>query len=90
MENTPADKGVEELSLMLMYLLRMSETIPGLDEPHTYAWKGYEWTTMDELEKQGFIGQSRKMVHFTDEGIDRARELLARYGIDDWAPVPKK
>ena len=88
MENTTPEQGIEDLALMLMYLCRMKENVPGLDKPVWYAWKGYEWETMEELEKNGMIGQSRKMVTFTDDGIEKARELLAKYGISDWPPIP--
>jgi hypothetical protein len=43
------------------------------------AWKGFDWDAMDRLHQQDFITDPRgkaKSVVFTEEGLERARDLL--------------
>ncbi len=43
------------------------------------AWKGFDWAAMDRLHQQGFISDPRgkaKSVVFTEEGLERAKQLL--------------
>jgi hypothetical protein len=45
------------------------------------AWKGFDWGAMDRLHQQGYISDPRgkaKSVVFTEEGLDRAKELLEK------------
>lgn len=51
------------------------------------ASKGYPFEAMDELEEYRFINQGShrsKSVHIYDEGLEKARALLEKYGIEDW------
>jgi Domain of unknown function (DUF6429) len=44
------------------------------------AWKGFDWDAMDRLFEKGYITDPRgkaKSVIFTDEGLQRAEQLLA-------------
>jgi hypothetical protein len=43
------------------------------------AWKGFDWDAMDRLHQQGYISDPRgkaKSVVFTEEGLERSRNLL--------------
>ena len=44
------------------------------------AWKSFDWDAMDRLHEKGYISnpQSKaKSVVFTEEGLERAKRLLA-------------
>ncbi|HEY2414468.1 MAG TPA: DUF6429 family protein [Pirellulaceae bacterium] len=44
------------------------------------AWKGFDWDAMDRLYEKGYITDPRgktKSVVFTEEGQQRAEELLS-------------
>ena len=43
------------------------------------AWKSFDWEAMERLHEQGYISDPRrkaKSVVFTDEGLQRADQLL--------------
>lgn len=43
------------------------------------AWKGFDWEAMNRLHEQGMISDPRskaKSVVFTEEGMERAKQLL--------------
>ena len=43
------------------------------------AWKGFDWDAMNRLHERGYISdpQSKtKSVVFTEEGLDRSKQLL--------------
>jgi len=43
------------------------------------TWKSFDWDTMDRLHAKGFISdpaRKAKSVVFTDEGLQRSRELF--------------
>ena len=45
------------------------------------AWKGFDWDAVDRLFEKGFIGDPRskaKSIVFTEEGLERSRELFDR------------
>ena len=45
------------------------------------AWKGFDWEAMHRLHEQGYITDPRgkaKSVVFTEEGLERAKELLEK------------
>ncbi len=64
---------------MLMYLTSRVE------KPYSvrWCWKGYDFDVLDQLAAQDLISDSKraKSVYFTEEGEQRARDLLARYNI---------
>lgn len=80
MEKTKAEDAMEELTLALMYLSRMKNP----KEPFYTVWKNYDFSTIDKLDEEGYIGQSRKMAVFREEGLERARKILEKYNISDW------
>ncbi|MEG0461409.1 DUF6429 family protein [Gordonibacter sp.] len=72
---------VEDPTLMMLHLTSFSEKTS--DFLIRKAWKGYDFDTLDDLDDQGYLfGSNRsKSVTLTDEGIQRAEELLEQYGI---------
>lgn len=57
----------------ILALLRL-----GLHAEHR-AWKGFDWDSMERLHEKGFISDpvgKAKSVWFTDEGLERAEQLL--------------
>ncbi|MBR3476405.1 MAG: hypothetical protein IKH39_04520 [Candidatus Methanomethylophilaceae archaeon] len=82
MEN--AETAVEELTFVLLYLTRMKEEHGGY-----ISWKGYDFPTLDRLEEKGLICQRKnktraKSVHIPEESVAKAKELLKKYGVEDW------
>lgn len=77
------EQTLEDLALMMLYLTRFSDT-PGL-EPRR-AWKNYDWATMDRLKERAMIdvaNYANKSVMLTDEGLEKAQDLLRQYKIED-------
>ena len=79
-----AKTAVEELTFLLLYLTRMKEKYGGYS-----SWKGYDFPTLDRLEEKGLILQGRnktrtKSVFIPEESVAKAKELLEKYGVDDW------
>ena len=89
MSKNNTKEAIKELTLMLLYLTKFSVS-EGFDGTKEYSsWKGYNFDTLDELEREEFIYQGRnpgrrKSIIFNDEGIEEAKKLLVKYGIDDW------
>ncbi|RDU23861.1 transposase [Anaerosacchariphilus polymeriproducens] len=86
MERTSAKEAVKELTLALMYLTRFSIQDRSCASENN-AWKGYPFKVLDELEEEGMINQGShrsKSVHIYDVGLEQARGLLEKYGIEDW------
>lgn len=51
------------------------------------AWKGYNFSTINELDDEDYIRQGSycsKSVAITEKGIGLAQELLNKYNIEDW------
>ncbi len=90
MEKTKAEDAVKELTLALMYLCRFTDrrrSAPGEEE--FFAWKGYNYDAMNTLENEELIWQGKspsrnKSVLLTAGGVAKAREILEKYGIEDW------
>jgi hypothetical protein len=74
-------KAAKDLTLMLLYLNSWEEK--GLD--YRRAWKGYDFDTLNELSDDGLImdGRRSKSVGISEEGIERALQLLREYGMED-------
>ena len=74
------ERVLEELSLMLMYLTRFRER----KEEFWRAWKGYDFGVLDNLQKNEYISFSykAKSVYLEEKGIEKARELMQKYGIE--------
>lgn len=74
--------------MALIYLSRFSEKNKFFYKTDYYAWKGYDFDVLNELDYKDFIRQCNclsrtKSVYITDDGINYAKEILAKYGIDE-------
>ena len=83
------NQAIEELTLMLLYLSKFSETDRFSDGRDYYAWKGYAFSILNELDEKDYIRQGShpswsKSVYITPNGLEHARELLKKYHIADW------
>lgn len=89
MKWTKAEEAMQELTMMLMYLSRFTDGEKFAEAKDFYAWKGYNFDILNELDNNDYIRQGKhpsrsKSVYITDTGIEKARELLNTYSIDDW------
>ena len=73
------DDVVHDLTLVLMFLTSWTERPGELRR----CWKGYDFDVLNALVEQGLISSSRgaKSAYLTDEGVARARQLLAQFDI---------
>lgn len=73
---------IDELTLLLLYLTSFPEDY-GLGETQR-SWKGYSFESLNELRDSHYIvGSNRaKSVYFTEEGIQKAKELMKKYNIE--------
>ncbi|QSZ28015.1 transposase [Aceticella autotrophica] len=74
---------IKELTLILLYLTSWEEKI--LDIKYHRSWKGYDFDILDELADDDLISKEHrsKSVAITDAGINKAKELLKKYKIED-------
>lgn len=84
MKKKTREQAIEELSLMLIYLTRFQDS----NEFCRYlenSWKGYDFDTLEELEKKDLLYQPKrsKCVYLSEEGKEKARQLLAEYHLAD-------
>ena len=89
MSNTPANQAMKELTMVLMYLSRFTKSRQRCDSNDFFAWKGYDFDIIGELDNEDLIRQSShpshaKSVYLTESGMDYARKLMEKYGIQDW------
>ena len=78
------EQAIEELTLMLIYLTRFQDN----NEFCRYlenSWKGYDHEALSALEQAELLYAPRKnaCVYLTEDGKQRARELLAEYHLAD-------
>jgi hypothetical protein len=75
----PREQAIEDLTVALMLLTSWTER-PG--ELRRF-WKNYDFDILNGLAEQGLIMDSRraKSAYLTDEGVERARRVLAGFGI---------
>lgn len=85
-----AEQAIEELTLMLLYLSRfVDRDTPPLNGKTMYlSWKGYDFGILNKLNEKDFLRQGNnpsrsKSVYITDDGIQRAKNLMKEYGIED-------
>ncbi|MHB9307192.1 DUF6429 family protein [Fusobacterium polymorphum] len=86
-EKTETKKAIKELTLLLMYLNRFTDEKDFKTAKNFYAWKGYNFDTINELDNEDFIYQGKyrsKSVYITEKGIKEAKELLEKYKIKDY------
>ena len=72
------DKIAHDLTLMLIYLSSWEEGPFKVRR----AWKGFRFEILDQLAAEGFVSDSKraKSLYLTEEGVQQARELLAKHG----------
>ncbi|MBQ6334588.1 MAG: hypothetical protein IJI46_05935 [Erysipelotrichaceae bacterium] len=73
---------IDELTLILLYLNSFKDD----DFDNRRSWKGYAFSSLNELEEKGFISQGShrsKSVYLTKEGIEKAKELLSQLGFEE-------
>ncbi|KDE68609.1 hypothetical protein FUSO6_08525 [Fusobacterium necrophorum DAB] len=72
----------KELTLLLMYLNRFTDSRRSDTNLEFYAWKGYDFNVLDKLDEEDYIRQGShrsKSAYLTKEGIKKAQELLEKY-----------
>jgi len=69
---------IKELTLLLIYLTSWQEDV-GFKKVQR-SWKGYPFEVLDEL-NEGYIDGNKhaKSVYLTEEGLDKAKELMEKY-----------
>ena len=94
MEKINAEKAMQELTMMLIYLCHFTQGDRFTDIKDFYSWKGYNFDILNKLSDSDYIRQGErpsrsKSVYITDSGIEQAKELLNKYGIEDWKQEQK-
>lgn len=94
MEKINTEKAMQELTMMLIYLSRFTQGDRFTDTKDFYSWKGYNFDILNKLSDFDYIRQGdrpsrSKSVYITDSGIEQAKELLNKYGIEDWKQEQK-
>lgn len=87
--STGAKEAMKELTMMLIYLSCFTQGEKFNEATDFYAWKGYDFDVLNELDDADYIRQGNhpsrsKSVYITDNGKAQAQELLSKYGIADW------
>ena len=62
MDNVNAKKAVRELTMMLIYLTRLTNEKDFQTAKDYFAWKSYDWDTVDGLVESGMIYQGKKVI----------------------------
>lgn len=86
-EKISAKDAMKELTLMLMYLSKITEEKDFKNAKDFYAWKTYDFETVDALADDGLVYQGKKSwkrVFLEEKGMEKAKSLLEKYGIADW------
>ena len=89
MEHTEAKQAMKELTMALLYLSRFCEREKFAEAEHFYAWEGYDFAVLNELDDEDLIRQGNHRsksvyLYLTETGKEYAQSLLKKYGIDDW------
>lgn len=89
MDKTTAEQAMKELTMALLYLSRWTEKDRFSDGKDFYAWKGYDFGILNELDDEDCIRQGsrpsrNKSVYITETGIQKAQRVLEKYNIADW------
>ncbi len=87
MDKTDAKTAMEELTMMLIYLSHFTERDRMADPNNKYAWKGYDFDVLNQLDEKDYIRQGShrsKSMYITKEGETKAKELMEKYNVADW------
>jgi hypothetical protein len=79
MEKNEKTTLIKDIALALIYLSSWEER--HLNVTVRRAWKGYDFGILDELEEERSIDFSNKAksLYLTDEGIQKAMELVEKF-----------
>lgn len=89
MSKVSAEEAQHDLTLVLLYLSRFIDN-PRVEDfwnEEVYrAWKGYDFDVLNKLEEEDYVfGNHRnKSICISKEGIEKAKEIMERMGIEDW------
>ena len=88
MEKTEAKTALEELTMIMLYLSGFKENDRFSDSDLLLSWKGYNFDVLNKLNDEDYIRQGThpsrsKSVYITQAGIDKAKELMKKYGIEE-------
>ena len=87
MDHVKPEEAMKELTLILLYLSRFTRGEKFEEASEFYAWKGFDFDVLNQLSVEEYIIQGSyrsKSVTITDTGLEKAEELLSKYGISDW------
>ncbi|MCL5783972.1 MAG: DUF6429 family protein [Patescibacteria group bacterium] len=78
---TKIENTIGELIILLLYLTRFREK----EDKVWRSWKGYDFTVLNKLMKDGDISFSyhAKSVYLEEKGIERAKKLLKKYKLSE-------
>ena len=82
------EEAVAYLTLALFYLTSWDERIGGKGSPAVHrTWKSADWDALDFLREEGLVDCSNKAksAYITEEGMAKAREMLAAFGLSHLA-----
>ena len=83
------DQAIRDLTIALMYLTRFSEGEKFSEAKVFYAWKGYDFDVLKEFDDKDLVSLGNnpartKRAYLTKEGMEYAKAVLDKLGIDDW------
>ncbi len=90
MTELPPKQAIHDLTLVLIYLTRFidqrGKRTDFWETKEFKAWKSYDWDTLDQLNEEEYIidRHDNKSLWLTEEGVNKAKEILSRLGIRDW------
>lgn len=87
MDKIDAKIAMEELTMMLIYLSHFTGRDKMADPNSKYAWKGYDFNVLNQLDEKGYIRQGShrsKSMYITKEGGAKAKELMEKYNVAEW------
>ena len=70
------EEKVDEAVLALLHLTTFK------DKPHSRAWKGHNWDSLDRLHQKGYISDpatKAKSVLLTEEGLKQSQVLFEKH-----------
>ena len=88
MDNVNAKEAVRELTMMLIYLTRLTNEKDFQTAKDFFAWKSYDWDTIDDLVESGMICQGKKSADAAGTvSFQKLSETVALWRDADHEPV---
>ena len=77
---TNPEQLAHDLTLVLAYLSSWTEQRDAMPR----FWKSFDFDVLNQLADEGLISDSRraKSAYLTEDGLERARQILVEYGLD--------